>query len=575
MKNISQKIITCLLVLLIYLTTNLFSQSFPAFAWVKAIAGSNNENVTASTIDASGNIYVAGVFQGSIDVDPGPGTVLLSSSGIQDMFVAKYSSLGVLIWAKHIGGIENEAAYGITVDNAGNVYLTGVFENTVDFDPGPSAYDLTSAGWFDIFLLKLDPAGNFLWVNQCGGNNDEMAFTVGLDNASNVYISGNFSGTADFDPSPSVFNLNCVGYRDGFIAKFSANTGSFQWAKQFATTGSTDFCGVSSFVLDGSGNFYVTGTFAGTVDFDTGSGTYTLTSFGTQSNLYACKLDNTTAITWIKQIGASSAVVGSNDIKIDNLGNTIITGDFQGSCDFDPGSSTVNLTSNGLSDVFVLKLTNTGTFSWAVGVGDSGFDGSMKLLTTSTNDIIVLGEYQGTVDFDPGIPIYQISSDAGSWDIFMLKLSSAGTFEWVKSVGGPSWDQPCMIHQDTFGNLYITGRFSDTCDFDPDAPTFYLSATQSDAFILKLNASPTHSKENEIHSFFEVYPTITNNLIHIRSNQYQNYNLEIFDAMGRVVLQTQNTTSIPVYALPNGMYIIKIQNLTNDRFEYHRFVVQH
>ncbi|MCS7027873.1 MAG: SBBP repeat-containing protein [Bacteroidia bacterium] len=551
----------------------MFSQSAPTFAWAKPIAGSQSENILATFVDASGNIYVTGIFTGTVDMDPGPALVPLIPVGMTDIFVAKYSPAGSLIWAKQIGGPGQETGYSIVLDNTGNIYVTGVFENTVDFDPGPSAYDLTAVGGFDIFTLKLDPSGGFLWVNQCGGPEDEFSLNIALDNTGNLYIGGIFDGIVDFDPSPSVFSLNPIG-RDLFIVKFTASTGAFQWAKRFASTTTTSFCNIGGLALDAAGNFYVTGGFGGTVDFDTGSGTYTLTSMGAQANLFVCKLDNTTALTWIKQVGASGATVSGRDLQIDNLNNVIVTGSFQGSCDFDPGAGTFNLTSNGLSDAFILKLNDVGSFAWAAGIGSTGYDDGEKIVVTQTNDIIVLGSYQGTVDFDPGLPIYQITSDMDSWDIFILKLNSTGNFEWVKSVGGPSWDQGFAICQDNSANLYIAGNFSDTCDFDPDASTFYLSATQFDAFILKLSAFPTYVESHQVEKLFDVYPTVTNNTLYIRPAN-QNYIVQIFDFSGKKVIELQNPTAIPVDNLCSGLYTVCIQNLTTNSLEYHKFIIQH
>ncbi|MCS7078299.1 MAG: hypothetical protein NZ455_16420 [Bacteroidia bacterium] len=553
---------------------NLFSQSFPAFAWVKHIAGSNNEYINASTIDNSGNIYITGGFEGSVDFDPGPGLFTLTAVGQRDVFIAKYSSTGVLLWAKQISGSQDEESFAITVDNTGNVYVAGEFESTADFDPSSSAYDLTAKGGVDIFLLKLDASGNFVWVNHCGGTNQESPQTIALDNTNNVYIAGYFIGTVDFDPSTSVFNLTASGGSDAFLAKFNANTGSFQWAKQFAGSSPTDRSGISKILIDATGNFYVAGSFHGIVDFDTGPGTSTLTSSGMNDDFFICKLDNTTNIIWLKYLDVSGISILTN-LHIDTNGDLLVTGDFESTCDFDPGPGVFNLTSNGLSDVFLLKLSSAGTFIWALSLGGStGYDLGHSLLTTTTNDILLLGSYQGTVDFDPGTPIYQISSDMDSWDIFILKLTSAGNFQWVKSVGGAESDFPVSIHQDGFENLYITGSFTGTCDFDPDLFTFYLSANQIDAFILKLNASLTADNTADTKIYFQVYSAVGNECLYIHSNVRQSYIVEVFDTTGKKVFQGHNTAVISKHSFSAGVYYLCLQDTDTQVWQVHRFVVE-
>src|SRR3954469_1784815 len=136
-------------------------------------------------------------------------------------------------WAKQMGGEGANAAGGsIAVDAAGNVYTTGDFSGTADFDPGPATYNLTSAGTYDMFISKLDSSGNFIWAKQMGGNsagNYVSGSSITLDAAGNVYTTGDFSGTADFDPGPGIFTLSAI--RASFVLKLAAD-GNFIWAKQ-------------------------------------------------------------------------------------------------------------------------------------------------------------------------------------------------------------------------------------------------------------------------------------------------------------------------------------------------------
>ena len=105
-------------------------------------------------------------------------------------------------WAKQLGGVGSENSYAIAVDANGNVYTTGYFWLTTDFDPGIGTYNLTSAGLYDIFVSKLDASGNFIWAKQIGGTSNDVGFSITVDANGNIYTTGYFRDTVDFDPGP-------------------------------------------------------------------------------------------------------------------------------------------------------------------------------------------------------------------------------------------------------------------------------------------------------------------------------------------------------------------------------------
>ena len=156
-------------------------------------------------MDAAGNVYTTGYFRGTVDFDPGPGTVELTSAGTssRDIFISKLDSGGNLVWAKAIGGVSNDFGWGIVADSSGNVYTTGDFVGTVDFDPGtgPSEiFELASVGSSDIFISKLDSNGNFVGAWAMGGTADDYGYGIFVDTIGNIYATGYFKNTVDFDP---------------------------------------------------------------------------------------------------------------------------------------------------------------------------------------------------------------------------------------------------------------------------------------------------------------------------------------------------------------------------------------
>ena len=384
-------------------------------------------------------------------------------------------------WAKAMGGTMYDDGESITTDASGSVYITGSFVDTVDFDPGGGTYNLASAGYNDIFVQKLDTAGNFIWAKAMGGTSLDIGLSITTDAFGNVYITGYFEGTVDFDPGAGTFNLTSVLDDNFFVLKLDA-AGNFAWAKTMDGGVSNDN---SRSITTASGNVYNTGSFRGTADFDPGAGTYNLTSAG-DDDIFVQKFDAVGNFTWAKPMGGAGYDVGKS-ITTDASGNVYITGYFSDTVDFDPGAGTFNLSSAGSQDIFVLKLDAAGNFLWTKAMGGTGWDESNSIITDAFGNVYITGNFSGTVDFDPGAGTFNLSS-AGSQDIFVLKLDAAGNFLWTKAMGGPDWDEGKSITTDASGNVYITGNFNGKVDFDPGAGTFSLtSAGGRDIFVLKLS----------------------------------------------------------------------------------------
>ncbi len=186
------------------------------------MGGSDNDEGSSITVDGSGNVYTTGFFQGTADFDPGAGTTSLTSADSSDIFISKLDASGNFLWAKRMGETYEDRGRSIEIDGSGNVYTTGFFGGTADFDPGAGTSNLTSAGSSDIFISKLDASGNFLWAKRIGGTDIDWGLFIVVDSSDNVYTTGYFAGTADFDPGAGTTNLSVVGAWDVFISKLSA-----------------------------------------------------------------------------------------------------------------------------------------------------------------------------------------------------------------------------------------------------------------------------------------------------------------------------------------------------------------
>jgi len=329
---------------------------------------------------------------------------------------------------KHGGGGLVDGGSSITTDANGNVYTTGTFTGTVDFNPNAGTSNLTSNGGPEIFILKLDASGNFLWAISIGGINYDRSFSITTDAYQNVYTTGLFEGTVDFNPGTGTNSLTSNGNTDAFIQKLDSN-GNFLWAKGF---GSVNLDNGWSVTIDLNGNIYSTGRFEGTVDFDPGIGTSNLTSSG--PNAFIQKLDSNGNFVWAINIGGSDFDYGLS-IAIDTFNNIYTAGSFSGIVDFDPGTGTSNLISNGSNDAFIQKLDVNGNFIWAIAIGGSADDRGNSITTDLYGNTYTTGHFSDTVNFDSGIGTNNLTSN-GWRDAFIQKLDANGNFIWAINVGG-------------------------------------------------------------------------------------------------------------------------------------------
>ncbi len=331
-------------------------------------------------------------------------------------------------WAKGMGGAGQDVGNAITVDAAGNVYTTGYFYDTADFDPGAGVFNLTSAGLQDIFVSKLDSSGNFVWAKRMGGTSYEVGNAIAVDAGGGIYTTGYFNGTADFDPGTGVFNLTTAGLQDIFVSKLDSS-GNFVWAKRMGGTASA----VGNDIAVDAGSVYTTGYFGGTVDFDPGAGVFNLTSAGSQ-DIFVSKLDSAGDFVWAKRMGGTSFEAG-NAIAVDAGGGIYTTGCFYDTADFDPGDGVFNLTSAGSQDIFVSKLDSSGNFVWAKRMGGTDHGYGQAIAVDSAGGIYTTGFFIGTADFDPGLGVFNLTS-AGDRDIFVSKLSPDMLFTLAAGLTG-------------------------------------------------------------------------------------------------------------------------------------------
>lgn len=395
-----------------------------------------------------------------------------------------------LEWAKSVGGISYDNARSLVTDAAGNIYVTGTFQDTVDFDPGPGTYNMVSNGPMDIYLLKLDAAGDFVWARQIGGNNysplgwwfapPDEAKAIALDSFGHVLICGVVGDTVDFDPGPDVFNLYLNGLWDAFVLQLDT-AGNFVWAK---AVGSSQHDYAADLACDAAGNVYVTGAFKGEVDFDPGPG---IANLSAGLDIFVLKLDINGNYVWASQLYGIDPE--SKTITVDTWGNAYVGGTSTVGA---PPSATWGGAGPALT---VWKLDASGTMAWVYQPDDFGDpnDAPEDIVFDPAGNVYVCGWSMGNIDFESDHGLDSFFIVKGPTDMFILKLDTGANLIWAKVLGGVSNDQAFGIDLDQVGNVYVSGYFTDTVDFDPGPGQATLIGTAdvnaSDAFIMKLDAA--------------------------------------------------------------------------------------
>lgn len=305
----------------------------------------------------------------------------------------------------------------------------------------------------------------YVWARTNPGNVESIQRDLVVDALGNVYITGVFFGTVDFDPGIGVANITPSPYgSNAYIAKYDAN-GNYIWAKNIPINASY---GNNSLAIDGSGNLYLTGFFTGTnVDFDPGAGTAFLSSVAGSNDIYIAKYDLNGNYLWAKSIGSTGSETG-NEMRTDAAGNFFLAGNFSASVDFDPGPGTTVLTSTGSTDVFFTKYDTNGNLIWARQVGGGSNDDLRDIALDVSGNILLTGSYIASADFDPGAGTANLTS-LGAGDIFIAKYSAAGNYSWALSLGASGIDLGTAIKADASGNVVVCGIFNGTIDFDPGA----------------------------------------------------------------------------------------------------------
>jgi len=331
------------------------------FQWVRTWGGSGDDYGWGVGVDSSGGVYVGGFFEGSVNFDPdGPVPQIHSSKGARDPFLCKWNSSGAFQWAKTWGGTANDYGYFVAAESSGNIYITGHFEGSVNFNPDSGTpVNITSNGYTDIFLSAFNSSGQLQWAKGWGGDTYDYAGLTGavaIDGLGNVFVTGDYQHTVEFNPWGTP-DIHTAGNMDPFVSKFNSN-GVFQWAKVWGGPSHDRGYAVAA---DNEGNSYISGHFRETTNFNPNPGTpVEFTSHGL-TDVFIIKLNPVGELQWANAFGAAKDDFGYG-VCADSLENAYLFGCYQETVNFNPDLTAPpdNHTSNGGYDVFLCKYLPDG-----------------------------------------------------------------------------------------------------------------------------------------------------------------------------------------------------------------------
>ncbi len=367
------------------------------------------------------------------------------------------------LFATRFGGAQNQWAWSVATDPAGDVVIAGDFEGTFDLGGGP----LVSAGGIDVFVVKLGPDGAHKWSRRFGSEGDQRVDGIAVDASGNIGLTGSFSGSLDFGGGA----LTSARGADAFFAKLDGQ-GNHLWSKS-AGSPDTEEDGMAV-AFDGAGNLSVTGSAVGPIDL----GGVVAPAEGEKS-LFVARLDSAGKYLWSKRIGNDHEQIGFA-VASDAAGATYVTGRFEKTIDLGGGPITA-----GLREAFVAKYDAKGAHVFSRRLGDAtavGLADGRAVVADATGGVFVAGSFSGSLDLGT-----ETLRSAGDTDIFVVKLDAAGAVVWGKRFGDASFQTATSLALGPSGHLQVGGSFSGTLELGPSR----LSARDNDAFFAELDGAGT------------------------------------------------------------------------------------
>jgi len=509
-------------------------------------------------IDDSNHIYVLGEFSSTVDFDPSPAVANLTSSAGGDIFLSKYDQFGVFMWATHWGG-STIKAHDIVVDDSGNVYAIGEFNGTIDFDGGGATYNLTCTSGKNVFIVKYNNNGNFVWAIQIETNSDCKGNDLAIDSAGNIYATGYISYLADLDPTGTVYLVN-PNNLNTFIAKYSSDGNLI-----LGTCVNSNNINVGNAIeVDDSFNIYITGYFLNQVDFDPGAGVANLTPSPSMSaECFIAKYNSVANYLWANEIGSNNWDSG-NDLVVD-YNNQVYIITLEGSM------------------TRVYKFNSLGVEEWTFDIYSSGGLYLSDIEIDHFKNLYFIGDYAGNATCNSYSGNHYLSGPmphfdviGGKYNVCHLLGPPSVTFSLPPGEGSVCFDHAAfgVSGGDPVGGIY-SGTGISSGNFDPSIAglgTHIITYTVMDQNLCTRTAynqvivNPCIGFETSEVELISIYPNPADDVAIINSS-IGIQSIILYDVHGNMIISLIpefnqiNSLSISLDDLKPGIYFMHLTNL--------------
>lgn len=542
--------------------------SFSQNSQLDKVVKFDGPNAAVTHLDAfdNGDIVAGGYFLDSIDIDPGPNSdwIHTRNSTTEHAFIVRLDSNLNLLWFGNYESKSGIALNGIQVDSAQNIVVCGSFQDSTDLDPDTSVFSVTTRqiGVYNFFVSKLDANGKLIWLNRYESLERCYASRLAIDHNNNIWMTGEFRTSIDFDPNGTGFSLSAA-ERSKYILKLDTH-GDFNWVGSFGNSSVY----IRGLKIDGDNNVIISGNFSDSTDFDPDPNTYL--SFSTRmtgSDGFIVHLDNNGSLNWAWQFGEFHQD-GISECAIDPNNNLYFPAFYSDTVDIDPDTSvTLNLYSGSPIEAenIILVLNQNGQYvDHMRPEPGSRFPGSNYILWSQQNGIQTSGDFRGNVDFDPSSDSLNGMTRPTAVGVFMnkydlnLNYRSSAVFNsyWAVSLFG--------MAQSAQGGTYLFGDFTDTVDFDPGNGVNKLIGNQygqgRTPYILKLKTGPISSSfDDQSATKIKVFPNPSFGRFQVEGLDASS-SVKILDQLGRVVDDYEMNGNVLTINETAGVYFLHIQS---------------
>jgi gliding motility-associated-like protein len=462
------------------------AQQIPVPDWVKDIGGNGESKLTGIAIDKFDNVYVAGNFQGAITIDHSgvSSPLVFNSNGSYDIFVAKYTADGKLLWGKSIGGNGLDQINNLAVDIDGNVIIGASYNSSfIDCNPGTGIFNVNGFGGDDALIVKLDADGGFLWAKSIGGNGTDRGHVVTTDKLGHVIFVGSFSSTASVGSN----TLVSKGALDGFMVKYDAS-GNVLWAYGLGTVNEDEIKSVKTNSID---EIAILGYYTGSIDLNPKTPASLITAIN-PNTYFLAKYTANGSLIWANNIDGTSSGQTPSSIAVGPTDDIFLTGVYVGVINFKSPSNTISLTAVGAKNLFLTKYNTSGNPIWARNMSSTATNPYSYYVTADNeNNAYIGGFFDGTLTFSDGVVTKTLTYSGSGRNTFFAKYNETGDFQWSFNFGSAcDGNFGHKIAVDSRKNVFLGGAFCNTVDFNPAthcALNLTAKHSTSDAYISKFN----------------------------------------------------------------------------------------